>query len=87
MSAVFAAASLGMKTIVIVDLVQDRLELAKQLGATHSVNGREVNLVQMLNTITDGGADYSVEATGAAPCVKAAWDCLGPLGKLAQLGT
>lgn len=41
MAAVFAAAYVGIKTIVIVDLLDSRLELAKSLGATHSINGKD----------------------------------------------
>lgn len=40
-SAVFAAASIDMRNIVIVDLLDSRLELAKTLGATASVNGKD----------------------------------------------
>lgn len=41
MAAVFAAAYVGIKTIVIVDLLDSRLELAKSLGATHSIKGKD----------------------------------------------
>jgi aryl-alcohol dehydrogenase len=40
MSAVFAAAAINIKTIIVVDIVDSRLELAKTLGATHSINGK-----------------------------------------------
>jgi len=87
MSAVFAAAAIKIKTIIIVDLVDDRLELAKSLGATHSFNGKESELLKKIMDLTEGGADYTIEATGAAPCIKTAWDCLAPCGKMVQLGT
>jgi len=87
MAAVFAAAYVGIKTIVIVDLLDSRLELAKSLGATHSINGKDKDILEQLSALTDGGADYSIDATGAAPCIKNAWECLGPFGKMVQLGT
>lgn len=44
MAAVFAAAAIKIKTIIIVDLVDNRLELAKSLGATHSINGKDTGV-------------------------------------------
>lgn len=40
MAAVFGAAAAKIKTIIVVDIVDNRLELAKTLGATHSINGK-----------------------------------------------
>ena len=40
MAAVFGAAFAKIKTIIVVDIVDNRLELAKTLGATHSINGK-----------------------------------------------
>lgn len=31
-------------------------------------------LLKKIAELTEGGADYSIEATGAAPCIKAAWE-------------
>lgn len=40
LSAVFAAKALGFETIIVVDLVQSRLDLAKSLGVTHAFSGK-----------------------------------------------
>lgn len=40
MAAVFGAAAAKIKTIIVVDIIENRLELAKSLGATHSINGK-----------------------------------------------
>ncbi|KAK9894435.1 GroES-like protein [Cystobasidium minutum MCA 4210] len=87
MAAVFGAAYAKIKTIIVVDIVENRLELAKTLGATHSINGKSSDVVKQIQDLTDGGCDYVVEATGAAPCIKAGWEALGPFGKMVQLGT
>lgn len=94
MAAVFGAAYAKIKTIIVVDLVDNRLELAKTLGATHSINGKtgmmrphlgsdkprltsvysDSDVLKQIREITDGGCDYVVEATGAAPCIKTGWE-------------
>jgi hypothetical protein len=35
---------------------------------------RCVDILDQLSALTDGGADYSIDATGAAPCIKNAWE-------------
>ena len=56
LSAVMAAKVAGATTIVAVDVVPERLELAKELGATHTVNSREVDLIEAVREATGGGA-------------------------------
>src|SRR5215213_410918 len=54
----------GAERIVCVDLSQERLELAKGQGATHTIEGGPDAVDQILD-MTDGlGADYTFEATG-----------------------
>lgn len=54
-----------------------RLELAKELGATHTINSRTEDLAQRIAEITDGkGVDYSVDTTGVTAVMKAAIDVL-----------
>jgi len=86
-AALFAAAAIKIKTIIMIDLLDNRLELAKTLGATHTIPGKASDILEQISKLTDGGADYSIDATGAAPCIKNAWECLAPFGKMVQLGT
>lgn len=44
------------------------------------------DIAKKLAEIT-GGADYVVECTGAAPCIKTGWECLGSRGAYAGCGT
>jgi S-(hydroxymethyl)glutathione dehydrogenase/alcohol dehydrogenase len=54
----------GVERIVCVDLSQDRLELARGQGATHTLEGTP-DVVQEILDLTGGfGADYTFEATG-----------------------
>jgi aryl-alcohol dehydrogenase len=41
LSSVMAAKIMGLKHIIVVDLHQNRLDLAKELGATHVLNGKK----------------------------------------------
>jgi S-(hydroxymethyl)glutathione dehydrogenase/alcohol dehydrogenase len=54
----------GADRIVCVDLSEERLELAKGQGATHTITGGDTAVERILD-LTDGfGADYTFEATG-----------------------
>lgn len=64
LSAVMAARIAGATTIIAADVVPSRLEMAKELGATHVVNSKKQDPVQTIKEATGGGADYSLEATG-----------------------
>ena len=57
--------NLGAKTIIATDLVDFRLEAAKQMRATHTVNAAEVDPVAAVEQITDGRmADLVFEVVG-----------------------
>ncbi len=69
LSAIMAAKIAGATTIIAVDVLEERLELAKTLGATHVVNGATEDVVETIMGLTDGlGADYAVDTT-AVPAV------------------
>ncbi|EMR00484.1 NAD(P)-dependent alcohol dehydrogenase [Paeniglutamicibacter gangotriensis] len=64
MSGMLAAKAAGATTIIMVDIVPERLEFAKELGATHIVNSKEVDPVEAIKEITGGGVDYALDTTG-----------------------
>ena len=80
LAAVMAAAVAGCATIAAVDLRPSRLELARELGATHTVDGAAEDPVEALRRITGGGVDFSLEASGSPAALRQAVDCLTPLG-------
>lgn len=86
LSAVMAAKVAGCKTIIAVDVHDSRLELAKELGATHVFNGSEVDVVKEINELTNGGTTYAVETTGVPPVVRQSMHALRPLGVVAIVG-
>ncbi|MBW1697157.1 MAG: alcohol dehydrogenase catalytic domain-containing protein [Deltaproteobacteria bacterium] len=52
--------------VVVVGTRENRLELAREFGADHTVNLNEVDPVEAVLDITDGGADYTFEAAGSS---------------------
>lgn len=83
LSAVMAAKISGCLKIIAVDINDDRLALAKELGATHIINSKNDDIVSTVREITDGkGVNYGVEATGNSMVAKSALSALTNQGEL-----
>lgn len=64
LSAVMIATGMGAQ-VVAVDIADDKLELARKLGAVATVNSRKVpDVVEAIRDITGGGAHLSIDALG-----------------------
>ncbi|MDT7636215.1 MAG: S-(hydroxymethyl)mycothiol dehydrogenase, partial [Pseudonocardiales bacterium] len=64
----------GATTIIAVDIDPRKLEWAKDFGATHTVNSREVDPVEAIQELTDGnGANVVVDAVGRPETFKQAF--------------
>jgi len=64
----------GAGIIVAVDMADNKLELARQFGATHTLDaGKEENLVKTVKKLTGGGADYAFECIGLGKMVEQAF--------------
>lgn len=78
---------MGATTIIAVDRVPERLEMARRMGADHVVNFAEEDPVAAIRRITDGrGVDVSIEALGLQSTFEAALRVLRPGGTLSSLG-
>lgn len=87
LSAIMAARLAGCKTIVAVDVLPSRLELACQLGATHAVDNAMGEAVQAVRDATAGcGTSFSIDTTAVPAVVRQAVDCLATPGVCATLG-
>ena len=64
MSAIQMAAILEAYPIIAVDLRDDKLEFAKQFGATHGVNASQEDPVEAIKELTGGGVDFAFDAIG-----------------------
>jgi Zn-dependent alcohol dehydrogenase len=65
LAALLGAVVAGAGTIVAIDVVPEKLELARDLGATHVVQAGD-NAVAEVRDATDGGADKAIETVGSA---------------------
>ena len=70
----------GARMIIAVDKFPNKLELAKKLGATHTVNASEKDPVAEIRTLTGEGADYSFEAIGLKVAAEQAYESIQPGG-------
>ena len=86
MAAVMAALVGGATTIVGVDVNPARLELARELGATHVVNAAEQDVAAAVKDATDMGADFAVETTGVPQVLRRAVDSTAPTGVTGVIG-
>jgi len=85
-SAILAAVVSGCTTIIAVDIHEDRLRLAKDMGATHIVNAGKEDPVQAILDITGGGPEYSLECVGNPAVFRQSVDVLPLLGVCGLVG-
>jgi S-(hydroxymethyl)glutathione dehydrogenase / alcohol dehydrogenase len=64
LSALMALKASGVKSIIAIDISDEKLALAKQLGATYSFNSSQKDIQDVILKITDGGADICLESGG-----------------------
>ena len=87
LAAVMAATMTGATRIIAVDLVDSRLELARDLGATDTVNSGSTDLDEALRELTGGqGVTHAVDATGHTGVLASALRALAPNGTLGLVG-
>jgi aryl-alcohol dehydrogenase len=88
LSAVMALRLTGATTIIAVDRHASRLRLARDLGATETidVSARGADPVAAVMEICGGPADFSVECTGVIDVVRQAADSVGMRGTCVLIG-
>lgn len=73
LSALMGALAAGASRVVAVDLADDKLVLAKALGATDVINAGAANAVEQLRELTGGGVDHALEMVGSAQALEFAY--------------
>jgi aryl-alcohol dehydrogenase len=80
-TALMGAKHLKVKQIVAIDLTDSRLQMAKELGATHIVNSKDVaDMPKHITELTSGGAAFCIDCTGVPKVIETMIDCIAPLG-------
>jgi aryl-alcohol dehydrogenase len=86
LSAIMAARLIGCAVIVAIDIHEERLHIAKQLGATHVVHNGRDEAVEAIRKLSRRGVQYSIDTTAAPRVIRQAFDCLASPGVCASLG-
>ncbi|HVQ37549.1 MAG TPA: zinc-dependent alcohol dehydrogenase family protein [Pyrinomonadaceae bacterium] len=86
LSAVMGARAAGTYPIIAVDRVPDKLALAREFGATHTINAADDDPVAAIKEIGGGGADYAFESVGNANVLIQAYDSTGRGGTTVTVG-
>jgi aryl-alcohol dehydrogenase len=88
LSGLMAAKIAGCDPIIAVDIHAQRLELARQLGATHVLNHAERNdIVRAVRDITGPGVRFSLETSAQPAVLREAIEALMPGGTCVLLGS
>ncbi|KAL2073951.1 hypothetical protein VTL71DRAFT_7729 [Oculimacula yallundae] len=87
LTCLMAAHHIGVYQIIAVDIVDEKLVMAKELGATNVINSKEQpNVMAEIKRLTDRGATKAVDCTGLLKVIEDMIECIGPLGVAATVG-
>lgn len=87
LSSVMGAALVGAHPLIVVDVDDAKLDLARELGATHTINAADEDVVARVLEITDGvGVPWAIEAIGRPQTLEQALACVAPGGTLVAVG-
>ena len=97
--AVFGAGAVGMAgimaarltpavKIIAVDILDSKLEMARTLGATHTINSTKTDVVSEIRALTGGfEVEGAFDATGLISVIKAMIDCAAPRATVVATGS
>jgi S-(hydroxymethyl)glutathione dehydrogenase/alcohol dehydrogenase len=81
------AAKVSAYPIIGIDLHDHKLELARKLGATHTLNARQGDLREAIRKIAGPqGVDVAIENTGVADVIETAYEVTAPQGRVILVG-
>ncbi|HSS96079.1 MAG TPA: alcohol dehydrogenase catalytic domain-containing protein [Terriglobales bacterium] len=82
-----AAHSIAKSSVIVSDLIDDRLEVARKLGAAATFNPQRENATDVIKaTWGSGTADYVIDAVGSATTKRASLDLVRPGGAVVWIG-
>ena len=87
MNCIQGAAVAGASTVIGLDISTEKMVLAKEFGATHSVDATAPDAAEQVRTITQGrGADYVFISVGLKKAIESAPAMLAPTGSMVIVG-
>lgn len=69
LSCLCVAKAMGMRQIIVAAHSDDRLQIAKDLGADHVIATRDQDIFELVRKLHPDGTDYIIEATGMETCI------------------
>jgi S-(hydroxymethyl)glutathione dehydrogenase/alcohol dehydrogenase len=82
-----AAAIVGAYPVIAVDLFDNRLDLAKKMGATHTINSKSDCAKQAIEKMSDGqGVDVFIDNTGYPQVIEMGYQLVKPQGRVILVG-
>ena len=73
LASVLGAVASGARAVVAVDLSEEKLALAKELGATHTFNAADKDIIDKVKAATGGGVDFAIEMAGSTRAFETAY--------------
>lgn len=86
LNAVQGAALSGASRVIVVDISPEKLEFARQFGATDCIDARGENVPRQIRKLTGGGADFVFVTVGAVAAMDDAYRMLGVGGAAVLVG-
>ncbi len=86
LAAVMAARNSGVTKIIVADVHDSRLAIARDFGATHTINSRTTQLVKEVAKITGSTVDFAFDCTGVISVIETMAQTVGMLGTLVLIG-
>lgn len=86
MAVLLTAQFYSPSTIIMIDMDENRLALAKELGATHTINSAVENPIDAVYKISEEGVDVSIEAVGIPQTWDVCQKIVRPGGHIANVG-
>jgi alcohol dehydrogenase len=86
LSAVMGARAVGAYPIIAVDRIEEKLNLAREVGATHTINAVTDNPLVAVKDILSDGAEYVFESVGSEAVLIQAYQCTGRGGATITVG-
>lgn len=86
LNSILGARLAGARQIVAIDLLDSKLALASELGATDVFNASDDDCVEAVRSATGGGVDYAFEMAGSVPALELAWQVTARGGETITAG-
>ena len=84
--AVGAAKAWGAKQVIALDVIDEKLAVATEMGADVVLNSRTADAAAEVVRLTDGGADVALDYTGVVPAIKSLFHMITNGGRIVLVG-